>query len=149
VTNSSWTHFWLNEGWTRWFEISIMTEIQQDERYFDLRASLGYEGLKSDVSRYMSQGEGHLTALVPPLKGIDPDDSFSSVPYERGMNLLFHLQQRVGKENFHAFFKHYVATHASKTVNSQGFKDFTVNYFKVLFSYSYSFFQKKIGCVLL
>jgi leukotriene-A4 hydrolase len=130
VTNSSWTHFWLNEGWTRWFETSIMTEIQGDDRYFDLRASLGYEALKSDVSRYMSQNESHLTALVPPLKGIDPDDSFSSVPYERGMNLLLHIQQRVGKNEFQAFFKHYVAVHASKTVNSQGFKDFTINYFK-------------------
>mmetsp|Transcript_6318 Transcript_6318/g.8167 ORF Transcript_6318/g.8167 Transcript_6318/m.8167 type:complete len:699 (+) Transcript_6318:34-2130(+) len=130
VTNSCWTHFWLNEGWTRWFETSIMTEIQGDDRYFDLRASLGYEALRSDVDRYMSQGESHLTALVPPLKGIDPDDSFSSVPYERGMNLLFHIQQLVGKLNFQAFFKHYVATHAAKTVNSQGFKEFTIDYFK-------------------
>jgi aminopeptidase N len=32
VTNVSWTHFWLNEGWTRWFELSIMAEIQGDDR---------------------------------------------------------------------------------------------------------------------
>lgn len=48
-------------------------------RYFDLRASLGYEGLKADVSRYMESGDSKLTALVPPLQGIDPDDAFSSV----------------------------------------------------------------------
>ena len=41
MTNSTWTHFWLNEGWTRWFELSIMAEIQGDDKYFDLRASLG------------------------------------------------------------------------------------------------------------
>jgi aminopeptidase N len=28
VTNATWTHFWLNEGWTRWFEMSIMADIQ-------------------------------------------------------------------------------------------------------------------------
>jgi hypothetical protein len=39
-----------------------------DDRYFDLRASLGYEGLKGDVERYMESGEAHLTPLVPNLK---------------------------------------------------------------------------------
>ena len=97
VTNATWTHFWLNEGWTRWFELSIMAEIQGDDRYFDLRASLGYEGLKDDVQRYMEAGEPEMTCLVPPLEGIDPDDSFSSVPYERGMNFLFYLQRKVAK----------------------------------------------------
>ena len=32
VTNATWTHFWLNEGWTRWFELSIMARIQGDDR---------------------------------------------------------------------------------------------------------------------
>jgi hypothetical protein len=50
-------------------------------RYFDLRASLGYEGLKADVGRYLASGDGALTALVPPLQGIDPDDAFSSVGF--------------------------------------------------------------------
>ena len=129
VTNATWTHFWLNEGWTRWFELSIMAKIQGDDRYFDLRASLGYEGLKADVARFVEAGEGHLTALVPPLKGIDPDDAFSSVPYERGMNLLFHLQGRVGKDNFHAFFKAYVERFSSETVTSHAFRVFFTEHF--------------------
>ena len=37
-----------------------------------------------------------LTALVPDLKGIDPDDSFSHVPYEKGFALLYYLESLVG-----------------------------------------------------
>ena len=37
-----------------------------------------------------------LTALVPDLKGIDPDDAFSSVPYEKGFALLYYLQHLAG-----------------------------------------------------
>jgi leukotriene-A4 hydrolase len=129
VTNATWTHFWLNEGWTRWFELSIMAEIQGDDRYFDLRASLGYEGLKDDVQRYLEAGEPEMTCLVPPLEGIDPDDSFSSVPYERGMNFLFYLQRKVGKAAFQSFFKAYVLEYASKTITSHGFRLFFESHF--------------------
>jgi len=77
----------------------------------------------------MDGGEAQLTSLVPPLAGVDPDDSFSSVPYERGMNFLFHLQQRVGKEPFHAFFKAYVEAFASTVVTSHGFRVFFTEHF--------------------
>ena len=51
----------------------------RDDRFFDLKASLGYESLAGDVERYLSGGEGGLSCLVPDLKGVDPDDAFSSV----------------------------------------------------------------------
>ncbi len=42
-------------------------------------------------------GDGHpFTHLVPDLKGVDPDDAFSTVPYEKGSNLLFYLEQLLG-----------------------------------------------------
>jgi len=37
-----------------------------------------------------------LTRLVPDLKGIDPDDAFSSVPYEKGFAFLYYLETLVG-----------------------------------------------------
>ena len=42
-------------------------------------------------------GKNHpFTHLVPDLKGVDPDDAFSSVPYEKGSNLLMYLEQKLG-----------------------------------------------------
>jgi hypothetical protein len=37
-----------------------------------------------------------LTSLMPDLTGIDPDDSFSTVPYEKGQAFLWYLEDLVG-----------------------------------------------------
>lgn len=37
-----------------------------------------------------------LTSLVPSLQEVDPDEAFSSVPYEKGFALLFHLEELLG-----------------------------------------------------
>lgn len=37
-----------------------------------------------------------LTNLVPSLEEVDPDDAFSSVPYEKGFALLYHLEELLG-----------------------------------------------------
>ena len=36
------------------------------------------------------------TKLVPNMVGIDPDDAFSTVPYEKGHTLLYYLETLVG-----------------------------------------------------
>lgn len=46
------------------------------------------------------------TKLVTDLKGKDPDDAFSSVPYEKGFNFLFHLETILGKVKFDKFIPH-------------------------------------------
>ena len=40
--------------------------------------------------------ENPLTNLVPKLNGIDPDDAFSRVPYEKGSTLLYYLEGLLG-----------------------------------------------------
>ena len=42
-----------------------------------------------------------LTALVPKLGEIDPDDAFSAVPYEKGFTLLYYLETLVGLEGMY------------------------------------------------
>lgn len=37
-----------------------------------------------------------LTALVVNLTGVDPDDAFSVVPYEKGSTFLWYLEDLVG-----------------------------------------------------
>lgn len=35
VTNETWEHFWLNEGWTIFLQRKITTKIYGDEKFFD------------------------------------------------------------------------------------------------------------------
>ena len=37
-----------------------------------------------------------MTALVVNLDGVDPDDAFSVVPYEKGSTFLWYLEDTVG-----------------------------------------------------
>ena len=42
------------------------------------------------------EDQAAFTHLVPDLTGVDPDDAFSTVPYEKGSNLLMYLEQKLG-----------------------------------------------------
>ena len=68
---------------------------------FDFSALAGAHALQTSVAQFMARGEREFTKLVPDLAGVDPDDSFSSVPYEKGFSLLYHLQVKAGARRPH------------------------------------------------
>ena len=130
VTNATWEHFWLNEGWTRWLERKIKATTSGKGRAledFDLASSL--QNLAGAVAHFESIGQAALTALVPPVDGIDPDDAFSLVPYEKGSCLLHVMERTVGPTKFAAFVKAYIKQFRFKTVTSAAFKAFAVEKF--------------------
>ncbi|KAJ5387256.1 hypothetical protein N7509_009797 [Penicillium cosmopolitanum] len=105
VTNCSWEHFWLNEGWTVYLERRILAAIH-GEAYRHFSSIIGWKALTDSVDHF---GHDHeFTKLITDLKGKDPDDAFSSVPYEKGFNFLFHLENLVGKAKFDKFIPHVV-----------------------------------------
>ncbi|CAB9504832.1 Leukotriene A-4 hydrolase [Seminavis robusta] len=126
VTNATWDHFWLNEGWTTWFQRKIMARIHKDNKFLHFDAIGGYKALK-DTVRQMPDG---FSRLVLDIGDKDPDESYSRVAYEKGFNLLFALETRVGTPEFEKFFQAYVAQFASKTVTSEEFRSFFNQHFK-------------------
>jgi leukotriene-A4 hydrolase len=126
VTSASWEHFWLNEGWTVYLERRILAAIH-GEKYRHFSAIIGWKALRDSVERY---GEDHeFTKLVPTLKGQDPDDAFSSVPYEKGFTFLFFLEKLVGKEKFDKFIPHYFTKFKGKSLDSYEFKSTILDFF--------------------
>lgn len=73
--------------------------------------------------------EGY-TKLIPDLGDGDPDDAFSSVPYEKGFNLLYSLERMVGREAFAKFTKAYFNEFKFGVITSQKFREFFNDYFK-------------------
>ena len=96
VTAASWAHFWLNEGFTVLLERKILKAVR-GEAAAALSAVSGGEALRAAVRGY---GADHpFTALVPDLAGgVDPDDAFSKVPYEKGYAFLRVLEEAAGGE---------------------------------------------------
>ncbi|DAZ92720.1 TPA: hypothetical protein N0F65_001777, partial [Lagenidium giganteum] len=128
VTNHSWKDFWLNEGWTMWLERKIMTRIYSDPLAYDLKATIGLRDLVESVEDF---GCKHgFTHLVPEVDDVDPDDVFSSIPYEKGFNFLNYLKDVVGgHEVFDKFAKAYIRNFRYKTLTSEDFKQFFIHYF--------------------
>mmetsp|Transcript_37261 Transcript_37261/g.58137 ORF Transcript_37261/g.58137 Transcript_37261/m.58137 type:complete len:700 (-) Transcript_37261:11-2110(-) len=128
VTNYTWEHFWLNEGWTMWLQRKIMTKIHNKELFFDFDAKIGRNDLRSSITNY---GEDHeFTKLIPSLREMDPDDAFSSVPYEKGFALLHYLEKLVGKVPFETFAKAYIERFKFQIITSEDFKSFFLEFFK-------------------
>eukprot|EP01118_Nematostelium_gracile_P019339 TRINITY_DN893_c0_g2_i1.p1 TRINITY_DN893_c0_g2~~TRINITY_DN893_c0_g2_i1.p1 ORF type:complete len:459 (-),score=99.12 TRINITY_DN893_c0_g2_i1:65-1441(-) len=126
VTNKTWEHFWLNEGFTVFAERKIYGKLHgEKERHFS--AILGYNDLQNSIQQFGADHE--FTKLVPNLNGMDPDDAFSSVPYEKGFNFLFYLETLVGFENFEKFLKDYIQQHKFKCLTSEDFKRYFLGYF--------------------
>ncbi|KAF1318435.1 Leukotriene a-4 hydrolase/aminopeptidase, partial [Globisporangium splendens] len=128
VTNHSWRDFWLNEGWTMWLERKIQARIYNDPLAYDLKATTGLRDLVESVEDF---GATHpYTHLVPDVDGVDPDEVFSSIPYEKGFNFLHYLNTVVGGHAvFDEFAKAYIKNFRFKTLTSEDFRAFFTTYF--------------------
>jgi leukotriene-A4 hydrolase len=114
-------HFWLNEGCTVFVERKIMEKMEGPAARA-CQSIVGFEHLKDDIE-HMGQ-DNPLTNLVPDLTGIDPDDAFSSVPYEKGYTFLTYLERTLGEAIFSKFFQSYLKHFQSTPITTAEFKTY-------------------------
>lgn len=120
VTNANWNDFWLNEGFTVYFEWRIM-EALYGESYADMIRQLGYQDLENEITDLTEKGQGPDTELHLQLEGRDPDEGMTSIAYEKGALFLLHIEQTIGRERFDKFLSDYFDTYAFKVMNTEGF----------------------------
>src|SRR6266850_6582269 len=77
VTNASANDFWLNEGFTVYAERRILEALHGRDSA-ELHAAAGLHDLHTALERFAAHPE--LTCLRNDLRGIDPDEAYSSVP---------------------------------------------------------------------
>ncbi|GAB5355776.1 hypothetical protein AAMO2058_000234400 [Amorphochlora amoebiformis] len=122
VTCKTWVDFWMNEGFCRILELKIIKALFGD-KHFDLYACIGLKALQESIRHFGCNHE--YTKMRPDLKDVDPDDAFSSVPYEKGMNFLIYLENLVGGEKlFNPFLKAYCENFKYKTITAKEFQKF-------------------------
>ncbi|XP_067914869.1 leukotriene A-4 hydrolase [Heterodontus francisci] len=127
VTNKTWEHFWLNEGHTVYLERMIGRSMF-DEKFRQFAAIGGWKDLVEAIETFGPTNP--LTSLVPRLCDTDPDDAFSSVPYEKGFALLYHLEELLGGPDiFMGFLKAYTQIFAYSSVTTEDWKKCLYSYF--------------------
>ncbi len=118
VTNSNWDDFWLNEGFTVYFERRIM-EALYGKSYADMLEVLGYKDLQETLADLGNDNAD--TQLKLKLTGRDPDDGMTDIAYEKGCFLLVYLENQVGRETFDVFLNRYFKEFAYKGITTERF----------------------------
>lgn len=118
VTNATWNDFWLNEGFTTYFERRIV-EALYGKPEAQMQEVLGRQTLmkviaeKGDTSRD--------TKLKGEFDGRDSEDAMNELPYEKGYAFLRVLEEAVGREKFDGFLKNYFDKYAFQSRTTEQF----------------------------
>jgi len=120
VTNANAEHFWLNEGFTVYAERRIV-EALEGEEVASLHAAIGRRELDQAIERFADQPG--MTRLRTHLAGIDPDDAFSQVPYEKGYFFLRALEEAAGRDAFGAWLRGYLDAFRFGAITTDDFID--------------------------
>jgi len=118
VTNANWNDFWLNEGFTVYFENRIM-EVVYGKDYSDMLQVLEYEGLVETVKDFGATSPD--THLKLKLEGRDPDEGVSDIAYNKGAYFLRLLESKVGREKWDVFVNGYFTTNAFRVMTTEDF----------------------------
>jgi aminopeptidase N len=119
VTNATWADFWLNEGFTTYFENRIMEAMYGRERAAML-ASLGWQELQDEVTAVGGPNAPD-TRLHIDLSGRDPDAGMTNIAYEKGAAFLRTIENAVGRERWDAYLRSYFDRNAFKPMTTAGF----------------------------
>ena len=121
VTNASWNDFWLNEGFTVYFERRIMAEIE-DKAYAELLAYLGYIELLKDIEKLGEKSKD--TCLKLQLENRDPDEGMTLIAYEKGYLFLKNIELIVGQQLWDDFVKSYFKQFSYKSLSTEDFLEY-------------------------
>ena len=119
VTNASWRDLWLNEGFTTYFE-SRITEAVKGLSVKNMEAVLSYQSLIAEMAELSEKDQ----KLALDLRGQDPDDAFTDVPYDKGRMMLDWLESKFGRARFDYFVKNYFNHFAFQSITTENFIEY-------------------------
>ncbi|KAH7106395.1 peptidase family M1-domain-containing protein [Auriculariales sp. MPI-PUGE-AT-0066] len=129
VTHAHASHFWLNEGWTTYFENVLLGAIHSDAER-GLNYIIGKKSLDDALKLYADRPK-YQQLVIPFERGEDPDDAYSTIPYEKGSNFLLYLENTLGgKDVLLRFASDYVNTFTGKSITTDQWKEHLYAYFK-------------------
>jgi aminopeptidase N len=122
VTNATWRDFWLNEGFTVFLESRIVEKLYGEQRAA-MEDVLGLQTLQREL-RSLPPGD---QVLAIDLRGRDPDDGVTTVPYEKGRLFLRWLESRYGRAQLDTFLKSYFDHFAFQSITTEQFRSYLLD----------------------
>lgn len=129
VTNKTWNDFWLNEGFTVYFETRIMEKLYGRE-HAEMLAVLNLHDLETDMREIAGGPHPDDTKLKLSLEGRNPDEAATDVAYNKGYFFLRTLEEKFGRDKFDAFLRDYFSTYAFSVMDTETFIDVFKTYYR-------------------
>jgi len=123
VTNETWNDFWLNEGFTVYFENRIMEEIIGKEGADNL-ALVEFFELEEEMERIAASPHPEDGHLFLDLNKRNPDDGMTDVAYVKGAFFLKTIEAKVGREKMDVFLESYFNHFKFTSVSTKDFIDY-------------------------
>lgn len=117
VTNATWSDFWLNEGFTVYVERRIQEELFGRQRS-EMEFAIEVAELKQEMAT-LPPADQH---LFIDLKGRDPEEGVTLVPYIKGALMLRAIEDEVGRERFDSFIRGYFDKFAFQSITTAQFE---------------------------
>jgi leukotriene-A4 hydrolase len=121
VTNATWNDFWLNEGFTNYFERRIDEEIfgRKEAEMQEVFAKQALDAAIIDMG-----AESKDTHLKTDYTDRNPDEGTNDIAYEKGFFFLKTIEAAVGREKFDAFLRGYFDANAFQSLTTEQFLDY-------------------------
>ena len=121
VTNATWEDFWLNEGFTMYFEHRIIEEIK-GRAFAEMENELNYRELQRVLDRMGRENPD--TRLKTNLEERDPEKAFSLIPYFKGLFFLEMLENHFGRKRWDVFLERYFDRFQFQSVTTGEFLEY-------------------------
>jgi leukotriene-A4 hydrolase len=118
VSNATLEHFWLNEGFTVYAERRILEALEGPDAA-ELHAAIGLHELEVSLQRFAQRPD--LTRLRTDMAGVDPDEAYSTVPYEKGYLFLRRLEELCGRQRWDRFLRVYLEKFRFHSIETDDF----------------------------
>ena len=117
VTNASWKHFWLNEGFTTYVTTRILEKIYGEE-VATMNLQLEQEEALVSLAEIAPEKQALITKHADTSSQHYTDDALA---YPKGAWFLRTLEQRAGRDVFDPFLRGWFDQHAFQSVTTEQF----------------------------
>ncbi|KAF8885226.1 leukotriene-A4 hydrolase [Gymnopilus junonius] len=129
VTHANPSHFWLNEGWTTYIE-RVLQQVLHSPAERGFAYVIGSKALYDSLKEYESRPK-YQRLVISFDEGEDPDDAYSSIPYEKGANFILYLERTLGGlDVFLPYVKDYVENFIGRSITTAQWKDHLYAYWQ-------------------
>ncbi|KRW98239.1 Armadillo-type fold [Pseudocohnilembus persalinus] len=125
LTCGNWSNLWINEGFTVFLERKGQISLFGED-YMVMDSIVGNSSFVSAINDFGLQS--NYSSLYPLTAHVNPDDSFSTVPYEKGYQFLYYMQSLIGEDYFQDMMTGWIAASTFKSVVWQDFRDHFESY---------------------